>query len=65
MEIAASPLSSELVILGCRLSALICNCLRKAGVHIQILNNVALISILYGLVGTSHILRSGKMQVAT
>lgn len=62
MEIAASPFQYELVILGCRLSALICNCLQKARVHI--LNNVALISISYGLVEAFHILYSGKMQVA-
>lgn len=53
------------MILWCKLSALICNYLQKGRVHIQILNNVALISISYSLVGAFHILYSGKMQVAT
>lgn len=49
------------MILGCKLSALIYNCPQKARVHIQILNNVALISISYGLVGAFCILCSGKI----
>lgn len=51
--------------MGCKLSALICNCGRKGQVHIQILN-VALISISYGLVGAFCILYSEKkLLVAT
>lgn len=65
MEITATPFQSELVTVGCKLSALIHNCGQKGQVCIQILN-VALISISYGLVGAFCILYSEKtVQVAT
>lgn len=66
MEITASPFESELVGLWCWLSALVCNCLQKARMHLQTLN-VAFISVSYGLNGLVRaflVLCNWKMQVA-
>lgn len=50
VEITATPFQSELVTVGCKLSALIGSCGQKGQVHLQILK-VALTSVSHGLVG--------------